>query len=106
MKFLSAIISRIPTLGVLAIAMASIAFAWTGPTGVAPNNNTPTLVNVGTADQVKSGGLGVSAFVANTVTPTNTVTVGTSCATNGMIAQDGTGVLLSCQSLIWKYVGS
>jgi hypothetical protein len=33
---------------------------------------------------------------------TGTATVGAACAPNGLVAQDGTGLLLSCQSGVWS----
>ena len=43
---------------------ASMLQAWTGPTGVAPNNNVPTLINVGTTAQIKNAGLSVNALAS------------------------------------------
>src|SRR3989338_9793554 len=45
---------------VLAIALSlgvSLVYAWTGPTAAPPNANTPAPINVGTANQTKTGGL-------------------------------------------------
>jgi hypothetical protein len=42
-----------------------------------------------------------TATMANAVI-TGTATVGNGCPTNGTVAQDGTGLLLSCQSGVWK----
>lgn len=42
-----------------------------------------------------------TATMANAVI-TGTATVGGACSPNGKIAQDGTGLLLSCQSGVWK----
>lgn len=43
---------------------ACIAFAWTGPTASAPNNNVSAPINVGSTAQVKSGDLGVNNISA------------------------------------------
>ncbi len=37
-------------------------YAWTGPTGTAPNNNVSAPINVGTSNQVKNGALSVNAL--------------------------------------------
>jgi hypothetical protein len=37
-------------------------FAWTGPTSAPPNGNVSAPVNVGSANQVKNGGLSVTAL--------------------------------------------
>jgi hypothetical protein len=60
-----------------------------------------------------SGNMTISgtATMANAAI-TGTATVGAACAPNGLVAQDGTGLLLSCQSGVWisntacPYVGS
>ncbi len=50
-----------------------------------------------------SGTATVNALAGNLqVTPT--ATVGAACSPNGRIAQDGTGVILSCQSGIWEWI--
>ena len=51
------------TLFVLFVGLlfASALQAWTGPTGTAPSNNVPILINVGTTAQVKNAGLSVNA---------------------------------------------
>ncbi|HCR52217.1 TPA: hypothetical protein DIV48_01045 [Candidatus Kaiserbacteria bacterium] len=36
---------------------ATYVYAWTGPTGTAPNNNTPPPINTSATAQTKSGGL-------------------------------------------------
>jgi hypothetical protein len=41
---------------------ASYVFAWTAPTQPPPNGNVPAPINVGSAAQVKDGGLGVNAI--------------------------------------------
>ena len=58
---------------VLAIALVlsvgvQYAFAWTGPTQAPPSGNTSAPINVSATSQVKSGGLGVTNFLADSVT--------------------------------------
>lgn len=43
------------------LAAASLQ-AWTGPSAAAPGADIPTLINIGTTDQVKNAGLSVNAF--------------------------------------------
>ncbi len=54
------------TLFVLFVGLlfASALQAWTGPTGTAPSNNVPILINVGTTAQVKNAGLSVNALAS------------------------------------------
>ena len=50
-----------------------------------------------------AGNMTVAATMSVGMVQLNTVvTAGTACATNGLVAQDGTGLILSCQSGIWK----
>ena len=36
--------------------------AWTGPTATPPGNNVPAPINIGTADQIKNGNIGVNGL--------------------------------------------
>ena len=54
----------------------SYAFAWTGPTASAPNNNTPAPVNVGGTFQSKSGDLWANSMGTN-----SGYCIGSSCIT-------------------------
>lgn len=56
--------SLVMMLAVLLVVLFSVnlLFAWTGPTTAAPAGNTPAPVNVGTADQIKDGGLSLDAL--------------------------------------------
>lgn len=72
------------TLGVLALS-AGPAIAWTGPTASPPNNNTSAPLNVGGAEQTKSGSLNLGGFL----TATNYAIIKASGANNGWIRLDG-----------------
>lgn len=60
----------------------SAAYAWVAPTQTPPNGNVAAPINTGATNQVKTGGLGVGAFTANSaqfngnVTATGKLTVG------------------------------
>ena len=49
----------IPLLALLSFTLVT---AWTGPTAAPPGNNVAAPINVGTTDQVKSGGLGLNSL--------------------------------------------
>lgn len=51
-------------IAVLAVAQFASA-AWTGPTATPPNGNVPAPINVGSVNQVKSGGIGATSVVAD-----------------------------------------
>ncbi|MEK7558667.1 MAG: hypothetical protein AAB507_02460 [Patescibacteria group bacterium] len=51
----------------------SYVYAWTGPTATPPNANSTPPINASGVNQVKSGGLGVTAFVADTAVITTAV---------------------------------
>ena len=44
------------------VLFAAASYSWTGPTGTAPANNVSAPINVGTASQVKTGGLWVASL--------------------------------------------
>lgn len=48
--------------GAICFIATSVMLAWTGPTQTAPNGNVAAPINVGTVDQLKNGGLGVSSL--------------------------------------------
>ena len=65
-------------------------YAWTGPTGTAPNNNVTLPINTGTATQVKNGGLSVGNIV-NTASDFGLISYGKVRSTIGGIQfPDGT----------------
>lgn len=76
---------------VLSMGVQYATAAWTGPTATAPGGNVSAPINVSATSQVKSGGLGVTNFLADSVTvgaTTNTSAItspkfciGTSCVT-------------------------
>jgi hypothetical protein len=88
------------------------AYAWNGAAwnalAIDQNGNisipgTATMANAvitGAATMANAAITG-TATMANAVI-TGTATVGNGCPTNGTVAQDGTGLLLSCQSGVWK----
>lgn len=52
----------------LAVSFSSVYSAtWIGPTATAPGDNTPEPLNKGSVGQVKTGGLGVTNFVADQI---------------------------------------
>jgi len=68
----------------------NLAYAWTGATWQA--------IAVDNSGNINIPG---TATMANAAI-TGTATVGNACAPNGLIAQDGTGLILSCQSGVWS----
>ena len=61
-KYLSSLLIAIVVLPVCASAST-----WAGPTQTPPNGNVDTPINVGSSAQIKSGGLSVGAFIANSI---------------------------------------
>ncbi len=54
---------KVATIALAITLGVTYAFAsWTGPTLTPPNNNVEAPINVGTVDQIKSGGLGVNTL--------------------------------------------
>lgn len=92
---------KILVLALILAAGVPYALAWTGPTAPPPGSNTPAPVNVGTTNQVKTGGLGVAGFVADSVTVGSTVNasaitspkfcIGTACITEWPTGGGGGG---------------
>lgn len=80
-----------------AIFSTAIAFAWTGPTGTAPNSNVSAPVNVGTTDQVKNAGLSLNslAVFGNAILSgtTNYLNFGTISGTTGYGIRNNSGTL-------------
>jgi hypothetical protein len=69
------------TLKIIALAVAlsfglSYVYAWTAPTSLPPGGNTSAPINTATSTQIKSGALGVTNFVANSVTVGGTPNAG------------------------------
>jgi|GEM_PF-1834561 hypothetical protein len=100
------------------LSLASVAAAWTGPSSAAPNGNVAAPINVGSANQVKNGSLGVSglAVFGNTLLQGNSyLNFGSTAGTNGYGVRDNAGVLefknsggswASLQATIAGFVGS
>jgi hypothetical protein len=63
MNYLRTYISHLAS-AVIALVLFSAfaAFAWTGPTQAPPNGNASAPINVGSADQIKVGGISVGAI--------------------------------------------
>lgn len=73
------------------LLVASALQAWTGPTATAPGADIPTLINVGTTDQVKDAGLSVNVFSSyGSDYVQNDVGIGTQ---NPVVALDVAGAL-------------
>jgi len=66
------------------------------------NNGSITIAGTATIANETVSGTSTLNNLAGNLTVTSTATVGVACAPNGRIAQDGTGLLLSCQSGVWK----
>ena len=49
------------SIGVLLFSVQAV-YAWTGPSGTAPNNNVSAPINVGSTDQIKSAAIGVDGL--------------------------------------------
>ena len=94
------------------------ALAWTGPSSAPPTGNVSAPVNVGSTNQVKSGGLGVANFVADSVTVGATANasavtspkycIGTSCITMWWSSSSNTDPIClggSCASTWGEAVG-
>ncbi len=90
---------------VLSLGVQYASAAWSGPTATPPNENTSAPINVSATSQVKSGGLGVTNLVADSVTVGGTVNtsavtapkfcIGTSCITAWSVASNPSVVTLS-----------
>ena len=77
------------TLKILIVAIVlsfgiSAVYAWTGPTQAPPNGNTSAPVNIGTTAQVKNGGLGVGAFIADSAVFNGNVGIGDATPDGGL----------------------
>ncbi len=98
----------------LLVVGLSFAYAWTGPTAVAPGNNTDAPINVSTTSQVKAGGLWLNALgvtknaIIGKVQLDDVVVEGTTCGVlnpDGTISRNVIGETLACVSGIWTKVG-
>ncbi len=102
---------------VLALAITlgvTYAFAaWTGPIASPPNSNVDAPINVGTVDQIKSGGLGVDSLaVFGNLGVTGYLQLGTTtsaCGSNimGALRFDSAGKSLEfCDGSTWSALAS
>ncbi|MDA8093644.1 MAG: shufflon system plasmid conjugative transfer pilus tip adhesin PilV [Betaproteobacteria bacterium] len=64
-----------------------------------------TVAGTLTANNATVSGTSTLNNLAGNLTVTPTASVGNACSPNGRIAQDGTGVILSCQSGAWQQLG-
>lgn len=81
---------------VTVLSLASIAVAWTGPSGAAPNNNVGAPINVGSTSQVKNGSVAFSglAVFGNTILQGSSyLNFGATAGTNGYGVRDNGGLL-------------
>lgn len=93
-------------LGLIVGVGLQLAQAWTAPGGTPPNGNVSGPVTLGSVTQVKSGSLGLLGNLSVNMVQLNTVVVeNAACTSNGLLARDAVGVLLSCQSGLWKKAG-
>ena len=96
---------KIIILAVILSIGVTYVYAWTGPTLTAPNGNVSAPINVGATSQAKAGGLGVTNFLADSVTVGSTVNsssitspqfcIGSSCITAWGGPSSSSGVILS-----------
>lgn len=70
--------------------------------GAITANSSLTTNGAVTANSSVTIGDGTAADATNTLVVNRTATEGGGCAPNGAVARDATGLLLSCQSLLWK----
>lgn len=74
----------------------SEAAAWSGPTGTPPNNNVAQPINISAQDQVKQGGLGVSAlaiFGDGLIQANGHLNFGTTAGNSGYGFRDNSGTM-------------
>lgn len=100
---------------VLSVGVQYASAAWTGPTATPPNENTSAPINVSATSQVKSGGLGVTNLIADSVTigaTTNTSAItspkfciGSSCITTWPSGSGGTLTGSGSTNYISKWTG-
>jgi hypothetical protein len=80
-----------------------IASAWTPPNSAPPTQTVSAPITTGTVSQIKQSSLSLAGnLVANQVQINTVVTQGAACTSNGLLARDTNGLILSCQSLVWK----
>ncbi|MDE1925299.1 MAG: hypothetical protein KGH79_03940 [Patescibacteria group bacterium] len=76
--------SRGAVIGLIGLAVAGAALAWTGPSGSPPNNNTPAPINVSSTAQTKSGALDIMGNVGiGTTSPAGNLDVNGSLCISG-----------------------
>ncbi len=103
---------KVATIALAITLGVTYAFAsWTGPVATPPNNNVEAPINVGTVDQIKSGGLGVDTLaVYGNVGVSGYIQVGTttsSCSSGvegALKYVSGTGMQY-CNGSSWSTLG-
>lgn len=76
-----------------------------GPRAYTCDGTTWQPLGVDDTGSITVAGTATINKLAGNLQVTPTATVGTACSPNGRIAQDGTGLILSCQSGVWKKTG-
>mgnify|MGYP000173813249 CR=1 FL=1 len=74
-------------------------------TGAMTANGTVTTNGAVTANSGVTIGNGTAATATNTLVMNRTATEGAACSPNGAVARDANGLLLSCQSGVWRKPG-
>lgn len=78
----------------------------TGPRAYTCNGASWQALAVDDSGNISIAGTATINSLAGNLTVTPTATIGAACAPNGRLAQDGNGLILSCQSGSWRRVGS
>ncbi len=87
------------------------AYAWTGPSGVAPANNTPPPLNEGASDQLKNAGLSLNTLavfgnaLVGKLQLSDVSIEGAVCSPDGTLSRNTTGETLACVSGVWTKGG-
>lgn len=101
---------KIISLGIILGVGIQFAEAWTNPITSAPGGNVPGPINTGIVNQVKNASLGLVGNLSAWMIQPNALAIeNTVCpvgAQNGLMAKNAAGVILSCQSGIWKKASS
>ena len=74
----------------------------TGPRAYTCDGTSWQPLGVDNSGNITVGGTATLNNLAGNLTVTPVAVIGTACAPNGRIAQDGSGLILSCQSGVWR----
>ena len=83
------------SIGVLLFSVQAV-YAWTGPSGTAPNNNVSAPINVGSTDQIKNAAIGVNGlavFGNSLLQAASYLNWGATSGTNGYGIRESGGAL-------------